>query len=64
MLKLANSFRSLLESCVKIGEGVYGEVFKAQCENGEPIALKVVAFVASLTTDFIFFVFYYSHYKK
>ena len=61
---MANSFRSLLESCVKIGEGVYGEVFKAQYENEESIALKVVAFVASITTDFIFCVLYYSHYKK
>ena len=53
----------MLESCVKIGEGVYGEVFKAQYENGESIALKVVAFVAYITTDFIFCVLYYSHYK-
>ena len=33
---------SLLKSCVKIGEGVYGEVFRAQYENGESIALKVL----------------------
>lgn len=32
---------SLLESCVKIGEGVYGEVFKSQYKNGQSIALKV-----------------------
>ena len=32
---------SLLESCVKIGEGVYGEVFKSQHKNGQSIALKV-----------------------
>lgn len=34
--------KSLLESCVKIGEGVYGEVFKAQYENGQSIALKII----------------------
>lgn len=32
---------SLLKSCAKIGEGVYGEVFQAQYENGQSIALKV-----------------------
>jgi len=32
---------SLLKSCAKIGEGVYGEVFRAQYENGQSIALKV-----------------------
>lgn len=40
--KLIFSFYSLLKSCAKIGEGVYGEVFKAQYENGESIALKVL----------------------
>ena len=34
---------SLLKSCAKIGEGVYGEVFRAQYENGQSIALKVFA---------------------
>ena len=47
------SFHSLLsESCVKIGEGVYGEVFKVHYENGESIALKVQLVVAFV--DFIF----------
>lgn len=32
---------SLLKSCAKIGEGVYGEVFRAQYENGQSMALKV-----------------------
>lgn len=35
---------SLLKSCAKIGEGVYGEVFRAQYENGQSIALKVRVF--------------------
>nr|XP_058961650.1 uncharacterized protein LOC131788578 [Pocillopora verrucosa] len=34
--------KSLLESCVKIGEGVYGEVFKSQYKNGQSIALKII----------------------
>jgi len=33
---------SLLKSCVKIGEGVYGEVFRAQYKNGESVALKII----------------------
>jgi len=33
---------SLLKSCAKIGEGVYGEVFRAQYENGQSIALKII----------------------
>lgn len=34
-------FFSVLKTCVKIGEGIYGEVFRAQHENGEASALKV-----------------------
>ncbi|KAK2572320.1 Serine/threonine-protein kinase haspin [Acropora cervicornis] len=32
----------VLKTCVKIGEGIYGEVFRAQHENGKASALKII----------------------
>ena len=31
----------MMKTCTKIGEGVYGEVFRAQ-RGGRPVALKVI----------------------
>lgn len=49
------SINSLMKTCKKLGEGQYGEIFGAQNEDGQAIALKVsvlIQFIFKLSTLF------------
>lgn len=45
MYNLLTLFDSFLETCVKVGEGVFGEVFRGENENGHSIVLKVFVLI-------------------